>query len=181
MKIYSYPHPILNHKCKPVRIVDDFIKDLAREMLLLVDEHNGLGLSANQVGYPYNLFVTKIDSCPVVINPVISLSGGTDIHTEGCLSVPGLQLQCRRNNRVKLNAYDLQGHTINLQLDGLAARIIQHEYDHLQGIYFLEKAVYGQTHLSDPVIRNLEAKFKTEPFDFGQWSFTVSTLEKERC
>lgn len=181
MKLYYYPHPILSYKCKPLRIVDDFIKDLAREMLILMDEYNGVGLSANQVGYPYNLFVTNIESCPIVINPVIRLFGGIDFHYEGCLSVPGVQLKCWRNNIVKLNAYNLEGNEIKLQLNGLEGRIVQHEYNHLQGNYFFSKAIPHQGSLIDPIIEKLDQEFKTEPFDSDQWSFTVSSLEKERC
>lgn len=179
MHIHLYPHPILTHPCKPLKKVDQFIKDSISEMLEFV-YGTSVGLAASQVGLPYAFFVTKIPQCPVVINPVIHGNGGLDNKMEGCLSIPQLQLSVRRNNKVKLTGYDVDGNDISLHLEGLDARIIQHEYDHTLGRLFIDRAkdVISNDH---PILQTLRDTFEANPFDRAEWEEQIKIFEQERC
>jgi peptide deformylase len=146
LKIVQYPHPTLRHVSKPLKRVDKELHGLVREMFDLMYEANGIGLAANQVDLPYRLFVLNLKSDPdaaddeqVFLNPVITGRKGTAEGEEGCLSLPGLYAQVKRPERVSLNAYNLAGEEINLDLDGLFARAVQHEIDHLDGVLFIDR------------------------------------------
>jgi peptide deformylase len=119
---------------------------MVREMFDLMYEANGIGLAANQVDLPYRLFVLNLKSDPnlpeeehVFLNPVVTSRKGMAEGEEGCLSIPGLYAQVKRPERVTLNAYNLSGEEVNLELDGLFARAVQHEIDHLDGVLFIDR------------------------------------------
>ncbi len=119
---------------------------MVREMFDLMYEANGIGLAANQVDLPYRLFVLNLKSDPdareeerVFLNPVLTSRKGTAEGEEGCLSIPGLYADVKRPERVVLNAYNLAGEEVNLELDGLFARAVQHEIDHLDGVLFIDR------------------------------------------
>ncbi len=95
----------------------------------------------------------------VFINPVISKGKGIEEAEEGCLSLPGIHADVKRNRSIHINAYDLQGREINQTVDGFLARIIQHETDHLDGVLFLDR-------LSNEVIRTLEYDLSNLDIDF---------------
>jgi len=146
MEIVHYPHPALRYPACPVRRVDDTIRQLVREMTRLLFEHRGLGLAAPQVGYPYQIFLMRLDrenedqqSVQVVLNPVLSQFRGWAEEDEGCLSFPGLYQPIRRAKSVHLRAFDLEGREIDRQVTGLEARVVQHETDHLHGILFIDR------------------------------------------
>jgi peptide deformylase len=146
LKIVQYPHPTLRRVSKPLKRVDSELHGMVREMFDLMYEANGVGLAANQVDLPYRLFVLNLRSDPaakeeehVFLNPVITGRKGTAEGEEGCLSIPGLYAQVRRPERVTLNAYNLSGEEVNLELDGLFARAAQHEIDHLDGVLFIDR------------------------------------------
>ncbi len=96
-------------------------------------EHRGVGLAANQVNLPFRLFVANEMGNPdegeelVFINPVISRGKGIDESEEGCLSIPGVNRQVKRNKSIHVNAYSLDGKEINQTVEGFLAKIIQHE------------------------------------------------------
>ena len=146
MKIIEYPHPTLRHKCKPLQRVDAEIRAVVGEMFERMVEVKGVGLAANQVDLPYRLFVVALAEEPddeplqwVFINPVISRPKGTDEAEEGCLSLPGLYAPVKRPAAITLSAYNLEGEEVNLELDGLFGRIVQHETDHLDGVLFIDR------------------------------------------
>jgi peptide deformylase len=147
MQIVYYPHPALRQVAKPVPEVNDGIRRIAREMLDLMYAAKGIGLAGPQVAVPLRLFVLNPKSDDptrseerVFINPQIVERKGLVEEEEGCLSVPGVYAKLKRAERVKVTAQDLNGATFELETDGLAARAIQHEVDHLQGILFIDKA-----------------------------------------
>lgn len=182
MNIYYYPHPILNYKCKQLKKVDAFIVDLITRMREVMELHNGVGLSANQVGYPYCLFITKLSELPVIINPVISREyGGLDSRYEGCLSLPGINIKVRRNNCIKIEGFDLKGNKICLNLKGLPARICQHEVQHLRGKYILDDAEKGQEIQILNILNDLIQDFTKEEFSHEKWFENIKQLEMERC
>jgi peptide deformylase len=146
LQIVQYPHPTLRHVSKPLKRVDKELHAIVRQMFDLMYEAKGVGLAANQVDLPYRLFVINLESDPaapekemVFLNPVLVSRKGTAEAEEGCLSLPGLYADVKRPERVTLNAFDLAGQEINLELDGLFARAVQHEIDHLDGILFIDR------------------------------------------
>lgn len=145
MKIIEYPHPTLRHKSKPLRRVDAALRDLIAEMFELMRAAQGVGLAANQVDLPYRVFVANLggergeDKDLVFINPVISAPKGSEEAEEGCLSIPELYAPVRRPATVNVSAYNLAGEEIQATLDGLLARVVQHEIDHLDGILFIDR------------------------------------------
>jgi len=146
LKIVNYPHPSLRHKGKPLTAIDDQVRHIARSMIDLMYEHKGLGLAAAQVGLPIQLFVANYSGDPedreaegVYINPVIVDRSGSVESEEGCLSFPQLYQKVRRAKTIRAQAYNLEGHLIEIQASDLAARIWQHEVDHLHGILFIDK------------------------------------------
>ncbi len=146
VKIVHYPHPTLRHISKPLKRVDKELHGIVREMFDLMYEAKGIGLAANQVDLPYRLFVLNLESDPdkkelefVFLNPVITSRKGMAEAEEGCLSIPGLYANVKRPERVSLNAYNMSGEELNLELDGLFARAVQHEIDHLDGVLFIDR------------------------------------------
>jgi len=146
LEIIHYPHPTLRHVSKPLAKVDAELRDIIAQMFALMYEHEGVGLAANQVNLPYRLFVTNIEGTPdaresecVFINPVLSGGRGQAEASEGCLSIPGVHAPITRNATTKIQAYDLRGNEIEKEVDGLLARVVQHETDHLDGTLFTDR------------------------------------------
>jgi peptide deformylase len=145
LQIIAYPHPTLRHKSKPLRRVDDELRKIIAEMFELMYQADGIGLAANQVDLPLQLFVVNTSGKKgggeelVFINPVLSKHKGNEAADEGCLSLPGIHEQVIRPKQVDINAYDLSGNEINATLDGLMARVVQHEFDHLHGVLFIDR------------------------------------------
>jgi len=145
LRIVKYPHPALRHKSRPLCRVDGELKKIVREMFDLMYEHKGIGLSANQVDLPYRMFVLNLESDPakgvehVFLNPVIARRSGTAEAEEGCLSFPEIYAPVKRSEKIVISAYNLEGEEVNCELNGLFARGAQHEYDHLDGILFIDR------------------------------------------
>ncbi len=115
-------------------------------MFELMYAAKGVGLAANQVDLPYRLFIINLESDPAApegefafLNPVLTNRKGNAEAEEGCLSLPGLYGDVKRSERVTLNAYNLAGEEVTMDLDGLFARAVQHEIDHLDGILFIDR------------------------------------------
>jgi peptide deformylase len=146
VRIIKYPHPTLRHKSKPLRRVDRELISIVRQMFELMEGHRGVGLAANQVDLPYRLFVLQLDKESdhkggelVFINPVITQRKGMVEQEEGCLSFPELYAPVRRPERITISAYDLAGEEVTYDVGGLFARAAQHEYDHLEGVLFIDR------------------------------------------
>ncbi|MEM7453055.1 MAG: peptide deformylase [Planctomycetota bacterium] len=145
LQIVSYPHPTLRYKSKTIKRVDAGLKKIVAEMFQLMYEARGIGLAANQVGLPIQLFVINVSGDPdsgeelVFINPVISSPKGSSEAEEGCLSIVGVNADVTRPAQIHVSAYDLTGNQLDFTADGLLARAIQHEFDHLQGVLFIDR------------------------------------------
>ena len=146
MKIVKYPHPSLRNVAKPVASIDKDVQLAAGQMLELMYKHEGLGLAAPQVDFPFQLLVMNFEGDAerkdmeyVAINPVIVESKGTLNDREGCLSFPGLYQNVRRAKTVKVQAYNLKGELYEMTCSDLPARVWQHEIDHLHGVLFIDK------------------------------------------
>lgn len=146
MKIVQYPHPSLRYPARPVTTIDKELRLLAGRMLELMYEHKGLGLAAPQVAAPVHVLVMNFEGDPqrkdlecVAVNPVIIDRQGSQEGSEGCLSFPDLYQNVRRAKTVIVQAYDLDGKPYEMTCSDLAARLWQHECDHLRGELFIDK------------------------------------------
>lgn len=146
LEIIHYPHPTLRYVSRPLKRVDAELKSMVAEMFDLMYEHEGIGLAANQVDLPYRLFVCNPKGDPdekesecVFINPVILKGSGQHEREEGCLSIPGVYGPVIRKEKITVQAYNLAGEEISGELDGLFARVVQHETDHLDGRLFIDR------------------------------------------
>jgi peptide deformylase len=145
--------------------VDAELKKIIAEMFELMYEQKGVGLAANQVDLPYRFFIINLENDPqkspehVFLNPVISRRTGTVEAEEGCLSFPEIYAPVKRSAKVEISAYDLSGREINYKLDGFFARAVQHEYDHLEGILFIDRLSLTTRMDVQPALDTLERNF----------------------
>jgi peptide deformylase len=142
MKILTYPNPILEKKTKRVKkVLDPEIQKLIKNMLAAMDEADGAGLAAPQVGQSLRICTIKCDGdIFALLNPKItSYSREKEINEEGCLSFPGKFMPIKRSKRVKVRYLDETGKEIKIKAEGLFSRILQHEIDHLDGILFIKR------------------------------------------
>lgn len=143
-KIVKHGDPVLKHKCKPVETIDAEIKKLVKDMLETMYEAPGIGLAANQIGVP--LSVAVIDLQPngkrspiVLINPKVTELKGRLFEEEGCLSIPGFQYSLKRYAYAKVSALNENGLPMIYAGEGLMARALQHETDHLIGKFYIDR------------------------------------------
>lgn len=135
LSLKLYPDSILRTVCEPVETFDATLRDVAEEMLELMRRHAGLGLAGPQVGLNQRLFVCQIEDHPLVLaNVEVRDAVAAEDHAEGCLSLPGVQVNVRRPERVRVTGYDVRGQRQSFGATGLWARVIQHELDHLNGV-----------------------------------------------
>jgi peptide deformylase len=145
LALVEYPHPALLRPAKPLARLDDAIADVVEQMFDIMYTAEGIGLAATQVALPYRLFVVNcagkrgVGEELVFINPVLSRPRGTAIQEEGCLSLPGVRMDVRRPAKVVVDAWSLEGEPIHMDLDGLLSRVVQHEFDHLEGRLFTDR------------------------------------------
>jgi len=144
LKIITYPDPTLRKKSEKVKEVDNEIKDLIKNMIKTMEKNQGIGLAAPQVGVLKRIIIALTDNGPkAFINPkIIKKTKETEIMEEGCLSFPGLFLEIKRWKGVEIEALDGNGNKI--KADGLLARILQHEIDHLDGVLFIDRISFWQ-------------------------------------
>jgi len=142
LSLKLYPDSVLRQVCDPVERFDRWLADVLDEMLVLMRAHNGIGLAGPQAGITQRLFVSKIDEQTICLaNPVIASRTGRAEMVEGCLSLPGIQVNVERNHQIEVQGYDCRGRKQKHRLQGLWARMMQHEIDHLDGVLICD---YGQ-------------------------------------
>jgi peptide deformylase len=144
-KIRLYGDPILRLRSEPVEEIDDGIRDLATGLVDTVDDAEGLGLAAPQIGVSKRVIVVVEPGGNgerkhhVVVNPEIVSACGEDVNEEGCLSIPGVFAKVKRPQSVALKGMDPSGREISIEAKGLMARAFAHEIDHLDGILFTDR------------------------------------------
>ena len=145
MEIVTVDSPkaaILRRRARPVGKVTAEVRDLVDTMIAAMRQANGVGLAAPQVGVSQRVFVAEVEErLHVVIDPQIVKMEGEEVGAEGCLSIPGLVADVPRAQRVVLKGKNRRGRGITLEAEGLLARVIQHEVDHLDGVLFLDRVV----------------------------------------
>lgn len=133
----------LRNKCVPImKEKADYMNNLINSMVELMINSNGCGIAAPQVGVNKRLFVAVLDYKRIVlfINPtILEHSEETETDTEGCLSVPGMSGEVERYKKIKIRYFNGR-EIVTEEHEGLNARIIQHEYDHLNGVLYIDKA-----------------------------------------
>ena len=160
LEIVQYGHPVLRQKCRPVAEVTDETRKLAEDMIETMRDAHGVGLAAPQVGIDLRMAVVDVSHDPecitylkvngedaeldsimplVFINPEIEFGKDKESDTEGCLSIQGISADVRRPESVKVKLPQLDGSTLEIETDGLLARALQHEIDHLNGVLFVDR------------------------------------------
>lgn len=170
-KLIYYGNPLLRQKCQPVETIDANVRDIVSDMLRIVHEHDGAGLSAPQVGELLRIFVTRVDSDEktgegfftpprVCINPKIEIIGDeAETTLEGCLSVPKVYEDVTRPYRVRLTAIDLDGKEFTEEAFGYRARNIIHENDHLNGVLHIDRLAPRRKQQIAPILKRIKKKF----------------------
>jgi len=145
VKVLKYPHPILKYKCKPVQKINQELRDIVAEMFEIMYGAAGVGLAANQVGLPLQLFIMNATGNKevkeeeyVFINPVILKKNGNISDNEGCLSFPDIHADVVRAETIEVESISLAGEEQYFKWKDRPARIVQHEMDHLKGVGFVD-------------------------------------------
>lgn len=142
LEIVTYGDEVLTTKAEKVHELGPEVASMASEMLETMLRGRGIGLAGPQVGKLLRLFVTQVegDKPRVFINPEIVLTSQDEVnYEEGCLSLPGLYIDVKRPSSVKMQAWNEKGRPFTVEADGLLARVLLHEYDHLDGILFVDR------------------------------------------
>jgi peptide deformylase len=137
-RITHYPAQVLTKPAEPIEKIDDNIRRLAEKMVDIMLENKGVGLAGPQVAVPLRIFIISLDgtreNTKVYINPTVTPGGQLYSTDEGCLSVPDVYTRIRRYKKCTVTATDLEGNEFTEQAEGLYARCLQHENDHIEGI-----------------------------------------------
>ncbi len=144
LKICKLGEEVLRKKSVPIKDeeINDELRALAEEMFETMENANGVGLACPQIGRNIRMFVAEADDDVkrVFINPqIIATSDDSVPYEEGCLSVPQVYENIMRPSKVTVQAQDQNGKKFTLEAEGLLARIIQHENDHLEGVIFIDR------------------------------------------
>jgi len=141
LTVRRYGDPILRRKAEPVLAITPEIKQLIADLVETMYHQVGIGIAAPQVGVSLRVIVVDDGEGGVrpLVNPVITAEGGRAIAEEGCLSIPGIFAPVERAEWVEVEALDGDGHPLRFQAQGLLARVIQHEIDHLDGLLFIDR------------------------------------------
>ena len=138
-----YPAEVLGKAAEPVKEINDNIKQLVEKMYELMRQNRGVGFAAPQAGVSLRLFIVSLDGSregvKVFINPTVTPYGPLETLEEGCLSVPGISAKIRRYRQAKVTATGLDGKEFSEEGEGLYARALQHEYDHIEGMTIVNR------------------------------------------
>ena len=142
-RITRYPADVLGKPAEPIEKIDDNIRQLVEKMTDIMLKNKGVGLAAPQAGVPLRLFIISLngtrEQVKCYINPTVTPTGELDSMDEGCLSVPGVYTKIRRYKKCTVTATDINGNEFTEEAQGLYARALQHEYDHLEGMTIADR------------------------------------------
>lgn len=150
--VIKIPDPVLRQKAAEVTKLVKKTGFLIDDMIRIMKKANGVGLAAPQIGVLQRILVMAPDGFKptALINPVIVRAEGEQVGEEGCLSIPGLYGDVSRASYVEVEALDRKGRPITLELEGMPARVAQHEIDHLEGVLFIDKVDKATLHWMHP-------------------------------
>ncbi|MDF1839369.1 MAG: peptide deformylase [Planctomycetota bacterium] len=169
-QISLYPAPILRKPAKPVEAFDEALQATVDAMYALMFESRGVGLAAPQVGLNQRILVLNEKGDPeapehnlTLINARIVARGGKKtLHEEGCLSFPGIYGEIERPERCTVEAFDVKGNPIKEEFDGFRSRVIQHEYDHLEGILLVDRLSQADKHRNKADLQEMVDRYRAE-------------------
>lgn len=171
-KLIYYGNPLLRKRCEPIETVTSEVKEIVEEMIILMQKHRGMGLSANQVGHDMRLFITQVPldkgdgtyeegELLVFINPRLSNpSPKSEVKEEGCLSIPGIYIPVERPLTIDVEALDIHGNPFKISCDGYQARCCMHENDHINGVLMTDRTSPRVKKQIDQFLKELKKKFK---------------------
>ena len=161
-KIRLYGDPILRQKAKKVEVIDDNLDEILEKMIETMYLGDGVGLAAPQVGLSLRMFVMDYGEGPIkVVNPeILHMTQETEVDEEGCLSLPDIFENVERARFVKVKYQNEKGEWVEKEFEGYPARIFQHEYDHLDGILFIDRISPAKRALLKPKLLELMKKSK---------------------
>jgi len=163
MQILTLGNELLTQKARPIEKIGPEHAKIARELIDTLHAGEGVGLAGPQVGLQERIFATHVagDVPRIFINPsILETSQETVKFEEGCLSIPGVYTDVVRSKTVKIQAWNERGRPFTLEAEGILARVILHEYDHLDGILFIDRvSEYKRNRILDK-IKKTEAKQK---------------------
>jgi peptide deformylase len=167
-QVTLYPTPVLRKEAAPVEEFDEKLKDTVDAMYRRMYESKGVGLAAPQVGLRQRILVVnptgeESDKSGelALVNPTITeRSGEETLYEEGCLSFPGIYAEVKRPDKCKVSAKTVTGEDIEMEFEGFASRVIQHEYDHLQGILLVDRMSSADKLRHRSALEELVAEYK---------------------
>jgi peptide deformylase len=165
-----YPHPVLRKAAEPIRAFDAQLASTVNSMLELMYESRGVGLAAPQVGLKQRVLVlndsgerANAEREIVLVNPtIVERFGQPTVYEEGCLSFPGIYAEVTRPDRVKVRACDLNGVESEREYEGFVARIVQHEYDHLEGVLLVDRMSAADRLRHKVALEELKHRYRRE-------------------
>lgn len=189
LPIYVYDHAILKNKAIAVDQMNDEIRTFIEDMKQTMNKAEGIGLAANQVGSP--LSITVIDISPVegyesikpmiLINPTITYYSDEETdYEEGCLSLPNLRELVIRPEAIQVSFMDEEEKMHTMQADGLLARVMQHEIDHLNGIYFTDRLSQLKRTLIQSKLRRISKGESKADYDIVLPDGSIIEMEKSK-
>jgi peptide deformylase len=158
--------PVLHERAKEVTVFDDSLRELVADMFETMDKAPGVGLAAPQIGVGLRVFTYDYadddgnERRGVIINPelelgpILSEPADEDTEIEGCLSVPGERFPLKRAEQVVLTGVDLDKHPVRIEAEGWFARIFQHEFDHLNGLLYVDRLAEPWKEISTDIIQD---------------------------
>ena len=165
-KIRIYGDPVLRKSTEPVTEFDGNLNDIVKNMIETMYFDNGIGLSAPQIGILDKIIVIdrsfgeRVDDAITLINPEILETEGECALEEGCLSVPGVYEEIVRPEKIMVRFQDIEGNVHETDADGMLARVVQHESDHLDGILFVDRLSAVKRRLLAKTLRSLKEEGK---------------------
>ena len=170
LEVVTLGDPVLSRQSEPITDIDEDVQNLIDEMFTSMHRGKGIGLAAVQVGHLYRMFITHVanDVPRVFINPeIIETSIEEILFEEGCLSIPGINSDVKRPSGIKVQAWNRKGRPYVLGVEGLLARVVQHENDHLNGTLFID-------HLEEKTKRKLVNTYFLKQSDEKESNITDS-------
>lgn len=162
LPIIKLGHPTLRKKAEAVDRFDEELSQLAADMIETMQIYNGIGLAGNQINVLKRIFVIDLSlvdeslSPQAYVNPAILSSEGLDSMEEGCLSIPGVNADVDRANRLEVEYQTVEGEITRETLEGLPGRVFQHELDHLNGVLFIDRISPLQRKMIEPQLQKLK-------------------------
>jgi peptide deformylase len=164
LRVIKYGNPVLRMKAKHIKNIDADIKQLANDMIAIMQEEEGIGLAAPQVAESISMLVIDMSLIEdegeptAFINLEILESEGESVLEEGCLSLPDIREEVKRPEIILLRYQNIDGEIVEKRIDGLLARVIQHEMDHLNGVLFVDRISSLKKKMLNKKLKEIAAK-----------------------